>query len=124
MPRALPIFLAALALGSACGGAKEGDSCNQNGFLCADAANALECKAGQWVKLPCRGSAGCTRTNDVIKCDMTGDLAGDNCASTAEGKGLCTAAGTATLDCRSGVLVQTNTCSSCSVSGDQVICQP
>jgi hypothetical protein len=54
---------------------------------------------------------------------MSGDKAGDACASTAEGKGLCAAGGTATLECRGGVLVQTNTCVSCAVSNNQVVCQ-
>jgi hypothetical protein len=108
----------------ACGGGQEGGSCDKSGFLCADKTAALECKLGKWVKLPCRGAAGCERANEIIKCDMTANLAGDLCSSTAEGKGLCTAGGNATLECREGVLVQTNTCSSCTVSGDLVTCQP
>ena len=123
--RRTPVLLATvLALfAAACGGANAGDACDKNGFLCADATAALECKAGVWVSLPCRGPTGCTRVSDTIKCDMTQNNAGDNCASTAEGKGLCNSIGTATLECRQGVLVQTNTCKTCSVSGDQVICQ-
>ncbi len=109
---------------TACGAPKEGDACNQTGFLCQDATAALECKNERWTKLPCRGPNGCKREGDVIKCDMTGNIAGDACASTAESKGLCDATGTATLECRQGVLVKTNDCTSCTVSGDQVVCQP
>jgi hypothetical protein len=117
----LPI--AALAL-FACGGPKAGDSCNQTGFLCADDANALECRVGTWTQLPCRGSGGCKRDGSIIRCDMSGNQAGDTCASTAEGKGLCNSTGTGTLECRNGVLVATNTCKTCTVSGEQVVCTP
>jgi hypothetical protein len=55
---------------------------------------------------------------------MTGNLAGDRCASTAEGRGLCTADGGGTLECRGGALIQTNTCRACVVTGSQVICTP
>lgn len=84
----------------------------------------MECKAGRWTILPCRGPNGCKREGDIIKCDMSANNAGDACASTAEGKGLCASGGTATLECRQGQLVQTNTCRSCTVSGEQVLCQP
>lgn len=108
---------------SACGGAKEGGSCGQSGFLCADSSAALECKLERWVRLPCKGPGGCKREGDVIRCDMSANTEGDACASTAEGKGLCSFAGNATLECREGALVKTNDCTSCSVSGEQVICQ-
>jgi hypothetical protein len=61
--------------------------------------------------------------NSAVSCDMSGDKAGDACASTAEGKGLCASGGTATLECHGGILVQTNSCVSCAVSNDQVVCQ-
>ena len=109
---------------SACGSAAEGGTCDSNGFLCLDATAALECRLGTWKKLPCRGPSGCKREADVIRCDMTSNLESDACESTAEGRGICTADGLGTLECRSGVLVKTNTCRSCSVSGDQVVCQP
>ena len=124
MRRSHVLAVAVLALvAAACGGGKEGDSCDKSGFLCADKTAALECKVGKWVKLPCRGPSGCEVANDVVKCDMTANQAGDSCASTAEGKGLCLGS-TATLECREGTLLQTNTCKTCAVSGDQVICQP
>jgi hypothetical protein len=123
MRRLLLLLPAALFL-FACGSPKAGDKCSTNGFLCQDGANALECKLGSWVQLPCRGSSGCTKSGDTVQCDMTADLEGDNCASSAEGKGLCTADGTATLECRDGKLVKTNTCRTCTVQNDQVVCTP
>jgi hypothetical protein len=108
----------------ACGSAKEGGTCDSAGFLCADASAALECKGGAWVKLPCRGSGGCKREADIVKCDMSASQEGDACASTAQGRGLCTSDMKGTLECREGVLVKTNNCRSCAVNGDQVVCSP
>lgn len=122
-PLALLVLAASMCL-TACGGAKEGGTCSTNGFLCADTTAALECKGGLWVKLPCKGSGGCKREADVVKCDMSGNVAGDACASTAQGRGLCTSDMKGTLECRDGVLVKTNDCRSCTVNGDQVICSP
>jgi hypothetical protein len=107
-----------------CGAPMANDTCNATGFLCEAASSALECRAGKWVSLPCRGPNGCKREGEVVKCDMTGNAIDDACASTAEGKGLCSADSKATLECRDGKLVQTHTCRSCSVAADVVTCQP
>lgn len=119
---ALCVALAALASG--CGTPKAGDSCNQTGFLCASTTAALECKVGVWVELPCRGSTGCTRSADKISCDMKGNMQGDACASVVERKGLCTTDGTGTLECQDGTLKLTNSCRTCTVSGETIVCQP
>lgn len=108
----------------ACGTPKAGDTCNVSGFVCESSASALECKVGTWVSLPCKGINGCKREGDVVKCDMTGNAENDACASSAEGKGLCTSDGQGTLECREGKLVKTNTCRSCTVANDLVTCQP
>lgn len=113
-----------LCLAAACGSPKAGDKCDTTGFLCADGATALECKLQAWVSLPCKGTNGCKREADLVKCDMTGNEENDKCASTAEGKGLCTKDNLGTLECRDGALVKTNTCRSCAVSGETVVCQP
>lgn len=103
---------------------KLGEPCSVTGFSCEAAATALECKVGNWVALPCRGPGGCSKANGVVNCDMAGSLEGDACASSAEGRGLCTADGLGTLECRNGVFLKTNTCRSCSLSGGLVTCQP
>jgi hypothetical protein len=121
---ALSAALTASMVLTACGGAKQGATCSTNGFLCADTTAALECQGGTWVSLPCKGTGGCKREADVVKCDMSADEEGDNCASTAQGRGLCTKDGLGTLECREGKLVKTNTCRSCMVNGDQVVCSP
>ena len=125
MRRLAPLFCSALLMLTACGSTSEGGACNTVGFLCADPTAALECKGGVWVKLPCRGAGGCKRETDTVRCDMTGNKEGDNCASTAQGRGLCTDDMKGTLECREGKLVKTNTCGrSCTIMGDQVICSP
>jgi hypothetical protein len=132
-PSLLLGFTIALA---ACGGASPGASCNVTGFLCLDATNAMECQLQKWVQLPCRGPQGCQKTASVVTCDMSQDLEGDACASTAVGSGLCTPDGLATLECRNdptsgaNTLVKTNVCRTCSVMTDsttmkqEVVCQP
>ena len=124
----LSFFVAATSL-VACGGApREGGKCDTNGFSCADAASALECKAGLWAKLPCRGAGGCKREADVVRCDMSANTEGDSCASTAAGRGLCTTDMMGTLECRDVMgnlqLVKTNTCRSCAVNGENIVCSP
>ncbi len=120
---ALLVFATSFSM-LACGSAGEGRKCNTNGFLCADPTAALECKGMIWVSLPCKGANGCKRVGDVVSCDMSANDEGDNCASSAQGRGLCTKDMKGTLECRDGKLVKTNTCRSCAVTGDQVICTP
>ncbi len=122
--RLVPGLAAVLLVLSACGTPKAGDDCETTGFLCESQASALECRVGTWVSLACKGGGGCSRDGDTVKCDMTGNVEGDKCASSAEGKGLCTSDGLGTLECRQGTLLKTNDCRSCSVEGDSVICTP
>lgn len=123
------LMLLVMLLVMACGTPRAGDKCETSGFLCADTTTALECRGAAWVSLPCKGANGCKRAGDLVRCDMSGDVEGDACASSAIGKGLCAAGGTATLECRddgtgNAHLVKTNTCRSCAVQGDNVVCQP
>jgi hypothetical protein len=123
----------------ACGAPKAGDSCNTAGFLCADNVNALECQNLAWRQLPCRGPSGCRHDGATIRCDMSLDVAGDACASTAVGSGLCSMDAQShpiTLECRndpvSGTnsLVQTYMCRTCTVTTNsttgkqEITCQP
>jgi hypothetical protein len=108
---------------SACG-VKAGDSCSGGGYTCASEKEALECRDKEWRTLQCRGSSGCSESDGTVECDMRGNLGGDACAASAEGRGLCTADGKAVLECRMGVLVQVKTCSSCVMDDARVTCQP
>ena len=124
-PRLGVLGIAVVALaGVACGPPIAGDTCSAVGFLCSDNQNALECYGGTWRKLPCRGPQGCTRSGDSVKCDMSTNVAGDFCATTVARKGICTADLKATLTCDATDLTfsQSNTCRTCSVSGDTVLC--
>lgn len=121
---------------TACGSAAPGGPCDTTGFLCHDNVTALECQLGKWVSLPCRGPNGCQREGAIIKCDMSGNMEGDACATSAVGSGLCSADMKATLECRNdpaamtNTLKKTNTCRTCSVMRnattmkDEVVCQP
>jgi hypothetical protein len=108
---------------SACG-VKAGDSCSGGGYTCASETEALECRDKEWRTLQCRGASGCSEAEGTINCDMMGNVAGDACAASAEGRGLCTADGKAVLECRMGVLVQVKTCGTCAMDSTRVICQP
>lgn len=118
----LPLMIGSLLL-SACG-VKAGDSCSGGGYTCASEKEALECRDKEWRTLPCRGTSGCSETEDTIHCDMRGNAAGDACAASAEGRGLCTADGKAVLECRMGVLVEVKTCGTCVMDETRVTCQP
>lgn len=115
-------FVGFLAL-SGCGGPKSGDSCNVSGYVCDSETEALECRQNTWRTLPCRGGLGCSESSGSVRCDTSTNVAGDNCALSAEGRGICRADGLAVLECRMGVLVETETCRACAASGSQIVCQ-
>jgi len=115
----LPLF-GSLVL-AACGGPAPGDSCSTNGFLCATENSAMECRLGTWRELPCRGPQGCRVEGDTVSCDMSLNREGDACAATTEGAGICESSGFAALQCRQGTLIRTP-CTTCTVSGEQVLC--
>jgi hypothetical protein len=106
-----------------CGGPDVGESCESSGYLCLDETQAMECRQGVWRLLPCRGGLGCTESKGTIRCDTSANIEGDNCALSAEGRGLCRADGLAVLECRMGVLVETQSCTACAQSGSEIVCQ-
>jgi hypothetical protein len=108
---------------AACGTPEAGDDCNTIGYLCANRTTALECRAGTWRQLPCRGVGGCELVGGHIECDVSLNQPGDACGAQVEGGSICTPAGDATLECRGGVFIQTLTCTSCTVVGGQLACQ-
>lgn len=121
-PLAVLSILVSAFLFGACGGVDAGDSCNTSGFACRDDQTALECANGTWRAIPCRGPGGCEVQSNRVTCDVTRNQGGDACATVNEGQGICHPNGSATLECRNGVFVQTRTCSTCTVSGEQVFC--
>lgn len=125
LPHVFSALLCTVLL-AACGGgsAKAGDTCNAEGFLCADQVTALECRLHKWTALPCRGPKGCYVKTNLVNCDAANNQEGDACSATVEGKSICAPAGTAVLTCRNGTFVRTNSCSSCTVAGDEIHCNP
>ena len=121
VPSWLPL-LGALLL-PACG-PSPGASCKKSGYVCVSDIEAMECRDSVWRVLPCRGPAGCDESGKTVLCDMVGNLAGDGCAASAEGRGLCTADGLGVLECRLGTLEQVKTCGACTQDSTQVTCQP
>ncbi|MET0402636.1 MAG: hypothetical protein ABW123_09545 [Cystobacter sp.] len=119
--------LSSLLLGSflwsACG-AKAGDSCKSETYLCSSEKEALECRGAVWRALPCRGGSGCSEESGSVVCDMRGNLDGDACASSAEGRGLCTDDGKGVLECRMGSLVRVRSCGTCTMDSALVTCAP
>ncbi len=120
---ALALVAPALIL-PGCSSAAEGTTCeNPTVFDCRDDTSALECKAGLWTAVPCKGPKGCASSGGDVLCDLSGNAAGDACPAVHEGKGQCAPDGRATLECRGGTFQQTNTCGSCSVQQQQVVCR-
>jgi hypothetical protein len=104
-----------------CGPSVGGD-CESSGYVCDSETQALECRQGTWRALPCKGALGCSEVNGNIRCDASGNGAGDACAASAEGRAQCRPDGLALLECRMGVLVETLQCRPCSPSGSEVTC--
>ena len=83
----------------------------------------MECRDGTWRELPCRGPLGCSVADQQVDCDVSRNRVQDACAESLEGYSICPA-GTALLECRGGIFLQTYTCSSCYPSGVTVTCVP
>jgi hypothetical protein len=103
-------------------GPSSGDECEGGGYVCESDEVALECRQEQWRAIPCKGPLGCNTVGDSIRCDTSGNVAGDACAASAEGRALCRADGKALIECRQGLLVETLTCTSCTSDGSRVTC--
>lgn len=107
---------------SGCGPA-EGGSCTARTFACQDPGTALECRDGSWAAIPCRGPEGCATREGAVQCDMALNQPGDGCPLHAEGHVTCkTPELDAVLECRGGVLVETQACPQCAGSGDRLTC--
>lgn len=120
--RRLAIAVGMALLAASCGPAPGGD-CDTTGYRCSGTATALECRNGTWRELPCRGPLGCSVTSSQVDCDVARNRVNDPCAEAIEGYSICPS-GTALLECRGGVFLQTFTCSSCSSNGVAWTCNP
>jgi hypothetical protein len=131
----LSLLLLALLPAAAC--TRAGGACSGSGYRCEDPESALECRDGGWTVLACPGPSGCvvgqaelpcssgdggTCVGAAVACDMTGITAGEACATSANGRGLCSADGKSLLECRDGTVLRTRACDQCSVTGSEVQC--
>ena len=112
--------LAAFVFG--CGSPSVGGSCKTGSVACEGSAKALECRAGKYVGLPCAGPKGCTQASGDVFCDYSGNRPGDFCALSLDGTGVCSADGTATLECRTGTVEKTHVCQSCQTQAGLIVC--
>lgn len=126
LPRLLFPLLWLLSLSGlvACGAPAAGDDCSTQAYFCGDPSTALECRDGTWTALPCRGPGGCADSAGAITCDVSAAVAGDACAASSDGRGVCAQGGTALLECRQGAFVQTASCSRCSEDAGRLVCEP
>lgn len=121
--RTLPLLALAAVLFTACG-PTAGDKCKGLVFTCDSDTVALECRDDVWRAVPCRGTDGCKAQDGKVSCDVSKNQAGDACAQSQEGEAICTPDGRGVLECRQGLLVLTRSCSSCSRTSTQLVCNP
>lgn len=100
-------FSLALTLGVGAGGCdpQPGDSCSGDRAFCHDDRTKLACEEGKLESFPCRGPFGCTVEGDLLRCDISGNAAGDACPQADEGQAACAPDGTHALRCSEGRLV-------------------
>lgn len=95
------VFVAGL-LAVGCCKKKPGDSCSGTSPSCLDDNNLLVCEKGTLISTPCKGPNGCKVENNLIKCDISGNAAGDPCSSGDEGDTACGVDGKSQISCHSG----------------------
>lgn len=113
----------AVVVAAGCG-PRAGAPCFGRSVACESPSAAAECRQETWTEIPCRGLAGCRTNMGQVICDMSLNLAGDACPLSAENEGIRYSAGGGILECHGGALVRTRSCTSCSRSGDIIVCTP
>jgi hypothetical protein len=106
--RAALVWLGSATLGavatSGCDPAP-GDTCSVGQVACLDERTKLTCQEGKYLSTSCRGPFGCAVESDVVRCDISGNAAGDECPEADEGHAACAPDGTHALRCSKGRLV-------------------
>lgn len=88
--------------GASCSKPKAGDKCENGQWSCTDARAALYCANGTWQAETCKGPSGCQDLKGAVKCDITGNVAGDVCPAALEGKTGCRVGNKERLTCKGG----------------------
>jgi hypothetical protein len=120
--------LVLLALAACDHSPRIGDACSQSKpGTCSGEHAALDCEAGHFVEVPCRGSAGCSVDESGARtCDVSQNLDGDPCARSTqqEHTGGCTPDHRMLVECHDGAFhrVRCDGPLQCSVRGDDLAC--
>lgn len=116
-------FAFAVLIASGCK-PKVGDDCKSEAKeICVDERQALVCHQGSWEPMICRGSRGCSKTDDGESCDQSVAEANDVC--NLERDVVCTADKKHMLECRQGHWTKAQSCfgdRGCTVGEDKVHC--
>jgi hypothetical protein len=125
--RALVPFLAlatSAPLMTACSKPKAGDDCTLGQATCVDEKTELQCDKGRFVAAPCKGPKGCVVTGGAQTCDISGNAAGDSCATDDENVSQCLADKKGRVVCHAGRYAVEKCLGpkGCEESGDKVDC--
>ncbi len=102
---------------------KVGSSCDKGESRCLDPQTQLICSEGKMIAAPCRGEKGCW-VEGGVRCDISGNQAGDVCSKDDQGAATCSADKRSQLVCLAGVYVS-EPCRgphACELSGDRALC--
>ncbi|MFO0660030.1 MAG: hypothetical protein U0165_09400 [Polyangiaceae bacterium] len=84
---------------------KVGDTCERGRSDCGDDKTEMICQAGKVIAVPCKGTRGCYEEGSQIRCDVSGNEAGDPCSTDEEGSGQCASDHKNMLKCEKGKYV-------------------
>lgn len=82
----------------------------------------LQCIAGQWKLVACRGPGACVQSAGGAACDTSVGIAGDACPPDLEGKPVCSTDRTTELRCLDGLLNVEAACPACAGPPGSVTC--
>ena len=113
---------AVLVLAAACKPGP-GSSCEKGEARCLDKQRELICQDGKFVETPCRGPGGCSVAPEGVRCDISGNSAGDVCSTDEQGASACKD-GQTMLSCRGGryVAVPCRGPNGCQNEGTRSLC--
>jgi hypothetical protein len=120
----LPFFLLLIAVLTACGSKRAGDSCKGTHSLCKDKSTALSCHNGTYAEVACAGPLACVKYQDHANCDTSVAKEGDNCMGEDDER-ACSPDKKRALICKNGKFAVDSECrgpNGCSMLGRQTSC--
>jgi hypothetical protein len=99
-----------------------GSACKPDETRCLGKTAQLSCHAGKFIETPCKGPAGCSTSEAGVRCDISGNQAGDRCSDADEGAASC--AGRRMIVCRGGryVFAECRGPRGCANEGGRAVC--